>query len=183
MPGVAHFPMMRAMPGNISSPLERLDPITVIGWREWVSLPDLGIATTKAKIDTGARSSSLHAIDQRLSRRDGVDWVSFEVHPLQRRDDFAIACEAPVHDRRRVRSSSGAAQWRYVVRTRLHWMGLDFDVDLTLADRTVMGFRMLIGREAIRGHLLVDPGRSYFGPRPSRSLRHPPASSPPPLPS
>jgi len=152
-------------------------PLTIIGWREWVALPELDIQTTKAKIDTGARSSSLHALNQEVFERDGTDLVRFEVHPLQRRDDLTVTCEAPLADRRRIRSSSGQSSWRNVIRTQVLWMGLTMDIDLTLADRSLMGFRMLIGREAIRGELLVDPGRSYFAKRPPKSIRNPPPLS------
>ncbi len=142
-------------------------------------MPDLGIKRTKAKIDTGARSSSLHAFEIESFDKEDVQWVRFQVHPIQRRDDIVVQCEAVVHDIRRVRSSSGESAKRFVIRTPITWMGQTWDVDLTLADRSLMGFRMLIGREAVRGRFLVDPGRSYFGPRPTRSKRRPP---PPPNP-
>ena len=139
-------------------------------------MPDLGIKHTKAKIDTGARSSSLHAFGIERFVKGNIPCVRFQVHPIQRRDDLVVSCEAPVHDVRQIRSSSGESSERYVIRTPISWMGQTWDVDLTLADRSLMGFRMLIGREAVRGRLLVDPGRSYFGPRPTRSKRRPPPS-------
>lgn len=140
----------------------------VIGWREWVSMPDLGIESIKAKIDTGARSSSLHAFDIEPFQRDGTAWVRFSVHPIQRREDPKVHCEAHLLDIRSVRSSSGDAADRYVIQTRIQWMGLSWPIDLTLAARFEMGFRMLIGREAVRNRMLVDAGRSYFGSRPRR---------------
>ena len=143
-------------------------PLVIIGWREWVSLPELKIARIKAKIDTGARSSSLHAFDIEPFQRDGNSMVRFTVHPIQRRNDRSTQCEAVIHDVRSVRSSSGDATERYVIQTPILWMGQRWDVELTLADRTEMGFRMLVGREAVRGRMLVDPGRSYFGGRPRR---------------
>ncbi|QDT01637.1 hypothetical protein K227x_00040 [Rubripirellula lacrimiformis] len=146
-------------------------PLVIIGWREWVVLPDLNIAHIKAKIDTGARSSSLHAFEIEPFTKDDQRWVRFQVHPIQRRDDLSIACEAPVHDVRNVRSSSGATSERFVILTTVSWMGESWTVDLTLADRTEMGFRMLVGREAVRGRMLVDPSRSYFGGRPPRRRR------------
>ena len=149
-------------------------PLVIIGWREWVSLPELNIAHIKAKIDTGSRSSSLHAFDIKPFRKEGQRWVRFDVHPVQRRDDISISCEAPIHDVRSVRSSSGAAADRIVIQTAVSWMGETWTVDLTLADRTEMGFRMLVGREAVRGRMLVDPSRSYFGGRPSRKRRRHP---------
>ena len=157
--------------------LHEESPLLIIGWREWVSMPDLGIKRTKAKIDTGARSSSLHAFKIEPFMDDGVQRVRFQVHPIQRRDDVIIKCDAVVHDIRQIRSSSGESSERYVIRTPIAWMGQTWNVDLTLADRSLMGFRMLIGREAIRGRLLVDTGRSYFGPRPTRSMRRPPPTS------
>ena len=150
-------------------------PLVIIGWREWVSLPGLGIAFTKAKIDTGARSSSLHALEIEKFEVEGEDWVRFRVHPLQRRVDREVICEAKVFDQRLIRSSSGQASLRYVIRTPIRWAGETWAVDLTLADRSQMGFRMLLGREAVRGRLLVDPGQSYFGPRPKRARPRPSA--------
>lgn len=155
--------------------LREESPLLIIGWREWVSMPDLGIKRTKAKIDTGARSSSLHAFKIEPFLREDAQWVRFQVHPIQRRDDLMVTCEAVVHDVRCIRSSSGESAERYVIRTPISWMDQTWNVDLTLADRSLMGFRMLIGREAVRGRLLVDPGRSYFGPRPTRSKRRPPS--------
>ena len=152
-------------------------PLVIIGWREWVSMPRLGIKQTKAKIDTGARSSSLHAFEIESFTKQGKDWVRFQVHPIQRRDDLIVSCEAPIHDVRHIRSSSGEASERFVIRTPISWMGQTWKIDLTLADRSLMGFRMLIGREAIRGRVLVDSGRSYFGPKPSRSKRKPPRTT------
>ena len=148
----------------------------IIGWREWISLPELGIRHTKAKIDTGARSSSLHAFEIEPFEKDGEEFVRFKVHPIQRRDDIVVTCDSKIHDRRHIRSSSGQSSERYVVRTAIAWAGERWQVDLTLADRALMGFRMLIGREAVRGRMLVEPGQSYFGPRPSRSRRRPPTS-------
>ena len=148
-------------------------PLVIIGWREWVSLPELGIKHIKAKIDTGARSSSLHAFEIEPFVRDGKSMVRFDVHPVQRRDDISVRCEAQVHDIRRVRSSSGEVSKRFVILAMVSWMGETWPVELTLANRSEMGFRMLIGREAIRGRMLVDPGRSYFGGRPKRKHRRP----------
>lgn len=144
---------------------------SVIGWREWVSLPDLAIRHVKAKIDTGARSSSLHAFNIEAFTRDGISMVHFEVHPNQRSELPVIACEAPIHDVRRVRSSSGIATKRFVILTKVHWLDATWEVDLTLADRSLMGFRMLIGREAVRGRVLVDPSQSYFGGRPRKKKK------------
>ena len=145
-------------------------PLVIIGWREWVSLPELGIAHIKAKIDTGARSSCLHAFEIEPFKRESQWMVRFDVHPVQRRDDICVRCEAEIHDVRHVRSSSGEVSERFVILTLVHWMGETWPVELTLANRSEMGFRMLVGREAIRNRMIVDPGRSYFGGR--RSKKH-----------
>ncbi len=150
---------------------EREAPLVIIGWREWVSLPEIGISRIKAKIDTGARSSSLHAFDIQRFDDEGRSFVRFNVHPVQRREDISVLCEAEVHDVRNVKSSSGESSDRIVIQTPVSWMGETWTVDLTLADRTQMGFRMLVGREAVRGRMLVDPGRSYFGGRPRKKKR------------
>lgn len=144
---------------------------TAAGWREWVALPDLEVPWVKAKLDTGARSSSIHAFDLEEFERDGRAWVSFAVHPWQRSEVDTVRCELPVVDRRAIRSSTGHEEERLVVRTRITVVGHDLDAELTLANRDEMGFRMLVGREAMRGVVLVDPGRSYIGGRPRRSTR------------
>lgn len=142
--------------------------LPVIGWREWVGLPDFGIQTIKAKVDTGARSSSLHASDLQEFERDGVAWVRFNVHPVQRKNTTTIQLEAPVLEYRSVRSSSGRASRRPVVVTNVTLLGVTWPVELTLASRDKMGFRMLLGREAFRRRFLVDAGKSYAGGRPKR---------------
>ena len=145
--------------------------LPVIGWREWVGLPDLGVATIKAKVDTGARSSSLHAYDLHEFTRKGQTWVRFKVHPEQRSTKKIVEAEAKVLEYRSVRSSSGKAQERPVIVTTVELLGLSWPVELTLANRDEMGFRMLLGREAFRGRFLVDAGSSYFGGKPGRTKR------------
>ncbi|MEZ6134128.1 MAG: ATP-dependent zinc protease [Pirellulaceae bacterium] len=146
-------------------------PPDIIGWREYVSLPDLGIRSIKVKVDTGARSSSLHAYDITEFSRDGERWLRFCVHPWQRNDRKIVAAEARVLDVRSIRSSSGELNERYVIMTTARLLGQSWPIELTLANRDQMGFRMLLGREAIRGRMLVDPGRSYFGGIPKRKKR------------
>jgi len=143
----------------------------VAGWREWVGLPDLGVAHVKAKLDTGARSSALHAFDLEEITRDGADWVRFSVHPWQRAKSDAIEVEHPVHDRRLVRSSTGHEQERIVIRTAIALLGRSVTTEVTLARRDEMGFRMLVGREALRQGFVVDAARSYYGGRPARTVR------------
>ena len=149
--------------------------LPVIGWREWVGLPDLGVASIKVKVDTGARSSSLHAFDIHRFEREGAPWVRFQVHPMQRSDEHTVEVEAPVLDVRSVRSSSGKASLRPVIVTRVALLGATWPIELTLASRDEMGFRMLLGREAVRRRFLVDAGGSYYGGKPKRAKRPPPA--------
>lgn len=143
-------------------------PLPIAGWREWVELPELGLGKLKAKLDTGARSSSLHAIDVHIVVEEGIEIVRFKVHPKQRTSKVTVAAEARLITRRRVRSSSGHVARRPVIRTPIAFMGRTWPIEITLADRAEMGFRMLLGREALRGRLLVDSGRSYYGGSPQK---------------
>ena len=145
--------------------------LPVIGWREWVGLPDFGIKAIKVKVDTGARSSSLHAFDRHVFERDGVRWVRFKIHPVQRKSSKTVDAEAMVLEFRHVRSSSGVAALRPVIVTTVDLLGITWPVELTLASRDEMGFRMLLGREAFRGRFLVDAGRSFCGGRPKRKMK------------
>ncbi len=143
----------------------------MLGWREWVALPDWGVAHLKAKIDTGARTSSLHAFDLQWFDHDGNPWVRFEIHPWQRSVTDAVTAEAAVVATRDVKSSSGDVEHRPVVHTSLVLAGREVTAEVTLTRRDEMGFRMLIGREALRNRFLVDPGVSYVGGRPDKSVR------------
>lgn len=125
----------------------------------------------KAKLDTGARSSSLHAFGIEEFTRDGAAWVRFEVHPWQRSAADSVSVELPVHDRRSVRSSSGHSQERYVVLMPIRIHDLTVTAEVTLTRRDEMGFRLLVGREALRQGFLVDSGDSYLGGRPRRVVR------------
>lgn len=140
----------------------RLSERTVLGWREWLALPDLGIDQIKVKVDTGARTSALHAHGVRRFSKSGRDWVRFRVHPLQRNARLTIEAEAELVDRRRVRSSTGQQQMRFVIRTTMVLSDTSWPIELTLVRRDLMGFRMLLGRQAIRRRFLVDPGRSFL---------------------
>ena len=132
-----------------------------LGWREWVSLPDLGIEHIKAKVDTGARTSALHAFEVRPFRDEGRDQVEFRMHPLQKDNDTVITCIADIVDRRTVRDSGGHAEERYVIETTLEIGGYQWPIEATLTARDDMLFRMLIGRTALKKRAIVDPGRSY----------------------
>lgn len=145
--------------------------LAVLGWREWVGLPRHGVEWVKAKVDTGARTSSLHAFDIRPFDRDGEPWVRFEVHPWQRSTRSAVTLTTRVIDERLVRSSSGEAQVRPVVRLPVRIGGIVAPVELTLTRRDAMGFRMLLGRQALRRRFVVDPARSYLGGRPPKETR------------
>lgn len=144
---------------------------TVIGWREWLVLPELGIAAIKAKVDTGARSSALHAFDLQTFERDGQPMIRFKVHPLQRSAAETVTAEAPLLDLRTVRSSGGHVSVRAVILTEVELLGKRWPIELTLANRDVMGFRMLLGRQAVRRRFVVDPGCSFLGGRRSRRTR------------
>jgi hypothetical protein len=154
--------------GAVPSPIAAMTasgkqpPRLIVGWREWVALPELGIAAIKPKIDTGARSSSLHAFNVESFDRGGETWVRFDVHPLQRNDKSVVQAEARVLEFRHIRSSSGHQTLRPVIRTELALGERRWSVELTLAARDEMGFRMLLGREAMRGRFVVDPARSFL---------------------
>lgn len=146
----------------------RKTPIEIIGWREWVALPDLGISHVKAKVDTGARSSCLHAFKVTQFTRDGKAFVRFKVHPAQRNTTKTIDAEAEVYEVRSIRSSNGQVTLRPVILTTVKLLGQSWPVELTLANRDEMGFRMLLGRECFRGRFCVDAGKSYYGGKPKR---------------
>jgi hypothetical protein len=139
----------------------------VIGWREWVALPELPgaddpLPVVKAKIDTGARTSALHAYYVEPFERDGVPWVRFGLHPRQGDQELDITCEAQVKDQRKVTDSGGHSELRYVIETTLVLKDRVFTAEITLTDRENMRFRMLLGRTILRGLYLVDSGRSFL---------------------
>ena len=145
-----------------------------VGWREWVALPDLRVEAIKAKIDTGARTSALHAYRIEPFRRAGALWLRFQLHPIQRSEAMKVACEARAIDERAVRNSGGGVERRYIIKTVLKLGEASWPIELALANRDQMGFRMLLGRTALRGRALIDPGRAYLlgartaPPRPRR---------------
>lgn len=131
-----------------------------IGWREWVALPELGILKIKAKVDTGAKSSSLHAREVKIFNRKGIQWIRFETHPIKEEHKTIIA-EAKLVDYRIIKSSTGHEQHRAVIETDIELMGERWPVEITLARREPMGFRMLLGRQAVKGRFIVDPSSSF----------------------
>jgi hypothetical protein len=134
----------------------------VIGWREWASLPDLGILHIKTKVDTGAKTSALHAFYVLPFEHQGAQWVRFKVHPLQSSTSAVVECEAPVKTMRRVTDSGGHTEVRYVIETRLMMNGHLRVIELTLTDRETMRFRMLLGRRALKKRFLVDSNKSFI---------------------
>lgn len=139
----------------------------VIGWREWVALPALGVQAIKAKVDTGARSSALHAFGLEQFERQGRAMVRFQAHPLQRDDRHIVMAEAVLLEERWVRNSGGQEELRPVIETTVQVGDQCWPIELTLTNRDVMGFRLLLGRQAVRRRYLVDPGHSYLQPLPT----------------
>ncbi|WP_439651254.1 30S ribosomal protein S6--L-glutamate ligase [Microbulbifer sediminum] len=133
----------------------------IVGSEEWCSFPGLGIPAIKARVDSGAKTSCLHAYNIHTFKRDGESWVSFEAHPLQHQRRPSVRCEARLLDKRTVRSSSGESEKRPVIRTSLSIGGSVWDIELTLTNRDSMGYRMLLGREAMMGRMMVDPAESF----------------------
>ena len=133
----------------------------IVGSEEWCSFPELGVHAIKARVDSGAKTSSMHAFNINRFKRDGESWVSFEVHPLQDDRRTVIRCERPVLDKRVVKSSSGISETRYVIGAKIRVGSDSWDIELTLANRDSMGYRMLLGREAMNGRMLVDPSLSF----------------------
>jgi len=133
----------------------------IIGWREWASLPDLGLIAIKGKIDTGAKTSSLHAYEITLDEKGTKTYVNFKVHPLQHDFSVVVSCRALLVDKRHVTDSGGHKEERYVIRTTMVLNGIKKKIELTLTNRESMKYRMLIGRAALK-HYYIDPTQSYL---------------------
>lgn len=143
----------------------------IIGNQEWCAFPELGIPAIRARVDSGAKTSSIHAFNINRFVKGDSDWVRFEVHPVQKNDNILVRCEYPIVDKRAVKSSSGTSEMRYVINTPMKLAGECWDIQLTLTDRDAMGFRMLLGREAMNGRLIIDPSKaSILGRVSSKAL-------------
>lgn len=133
-----------------------------IGWQEWACLPDLKIPAIKAKIDTGAKTSSLHAFDIKPILKNKKDYVKFSVHPLQRSNKVSISCCCPIFDIRSVMSSSGHVEERFVIQSLICLGDEKWEIEITLSDRDPLRFRMLLGREALNSKVIIDPSKSLL---------------------
>ncbi len=141
---------------------KKTQPAAIIGWKEWIRLPELDIPAVKAKIDTGARTSSMHTFSLEEFEANGRRMVRFGIHPLQRRRDIERFCEAPVLEERRVKNSGGHIERRYVIQTTAVIGDISWPIHITLTNRDPMLFRMLLGRKAVENRFLINPGRAYL---------------------
>ncbi|MFT5753782.1 MAG: ribosomal protein S6--L-glutamate ligase [Flavobacterium sp.] len=139
----------------------------IVGCEEWCSLPAIGIPTIKARVDSGAKTSALHAINIKTYSKDNQEWVKFDINPIQNNAKALIHCEAQLVDQRIVKSSSGFREKRYVISTNVSLGGKIWEIELTLTNRDSMGFRMLLGREAMSGRVMVDPEQKFVLGQPS----------------
>ncbi|QLE00018.1 30S ribosomal protein S6--L-glutamate ligase [Galbibacter sp. BG1] len=135
---------------------------TIIGSQEWVSLPELDISTIKVRVDSGAKTSALHAVNIQPFQRNKDTWVTFDVYPIQNNGKKVIHCEALVIDKRVIKSSTGTRENRYIIKTSLNINDTSWDIEVSLTNRDSMGYRMLLGREAMMGRLIVDPESSFM---------------------
>lgn len=133
----------------------------IVGWKEWCALPELDLPAIKAKMDTGATTSAIHALQITPVRKSGQDWVKFTVYPFKENKQIYRECLLPIVDRRQVVSSDGGKEWRYVVQTALSLSSYTGSIELTLTNRAPMRFPMLLGREALQQFALVDSGKMY----------------------
>ena len=134
----------------------------LVGWREWINLPDLGVDRIKVKVDSGARTSALHAFNLQAFQQDDQEWVTFSLHPLQENTQVEVPCRALVKEHRIVRDSGGHEETRVVIETNVTLGDESWPIELTLTDRENMGFRMLLGRNAVKGLFYIDPTQSFL---------------------
>lgn len=133
----------------------------IVGNAEWCALPQLRVPAIRARIDSGAKTSSIHAINIKEFHKGEERWVSFEIHPLRKHTEVFVPCEAKVVDYRMVKSSTGVAQPRYVIRTMIEMGGQQWEIEITLANRRSMGYQMLLGREAMMNRILINPAEGF----------------------
>lgn len=145
--------------------IKKISKLPMVGWREWVALPGLGIQKIKAKIDTGARTSALHAFSLKPFMENGKQRITFEIHPMQHNTDNIVTCTADIIDRREVTDSGGHTEERYVISTPISIAGQTWPIEITLTERENMLFRMLLGRSALRKRFVINPGRSFVTTR------------------
>ena len=150
-----------------------------VGWREWVRVPDLGLPDMRAKIDTGAKTSAIHAFEVTPFEKDGEKWVRFRIRPRKSSPELEQTCEAKVIDQRIVKSSTGEKENRYVISQKLCMGPWHWETEMTLTDRDTMAFLMLIGRRALAGRFLVDSAASFLLGRPQVDEAEPIESSEP----
>lgn len=143
--------------------LKKDQKLLTVGWREWLSLPELGIARIKAKVDSGARTSALHAFEIRSFKQHNKHYIRFKIHPLQRSKEDAVECVAEVQDIRWITDSGGHRERRYVIKTQLKLGEINWPIELTLTNRDTMSFRMLLGRTAMKKRLVINPAVSFLG--------------------
>ncbi|MGE0631773.1 MAG: ATP-dependent zinc protease [Pseudobdellovibrionaceae bacterium] len=144
----------------------KFDELIVVGWREWVQIPELNLSSIKVKVDTGAKTSALHAKNIEPFFEKGIQWVKFEVFPFQHDKEHQVKCIARVVDRRFVSDSGGHREKRYVIRSHLVLGKYILPCEITLTNRESMQFRMLLGREALENRMLVDTGKSFLWGKP-----------------
>lgn len=142
-----------------------MDDILKLGWREWCALPELGIPAIKAKVDTGAKTSSLHTFKIEPFVENGVRFVRFWVHPLQRNETLILECVAPIKDERMVSDSGGHIEMRYIIETQVRIGDKSWPIEMSLTNRDTMRFRMLLGRRAMEADTVVKPASSYLNGR------------------
>lgn len=139
-----------------------MDNFLKLGWREWCALPEIGIPAIKVKVDTGAKTSALHTFCVEPFSKNGIDYVRFQVHPIQRTEQVICECIAPVKDERLVSDSGGHKEMRYIIETTVSIGDMSWPIEMSLTNRDTMRFRMLLGRRAIAEQILVNPAASYL---------------------
>jgi len=133
-----------------------------LGWSEWCSLPELGLPAVKVKVDTGAKTSALHAFNMEPFKKGEKEYIRFDIHPIQRNKKITVSCEAELVDKRHVKSSSGKKEKRHVIHTPVKIGRKTWEIQITLTNRDSMGFRMLLGREAMNGRILINPSEAFL---------------------